>query len=325
MDLKQFRKQFPNEEVCRQYLETVVWPRGRKCPHCRGLKFWLLSGASARPGLYECSDCNGQYMVTTKTPIHSTRLPLRISLLAMHFMIHSSKGVSSVFRAKWLGVNQKTAWKISRAMMAANATSLGRLDGIVKLDEKYLGKPRFLQGGKDPRGKATKKACIHVAVSRKGPVRAGLIPDDSYAVLAPYIKQVVSPKACVMTDQLSSYVAIGKQFASHERVHYGIKEFARGQVHDNTAESFNAILERAKQGVFNFVSRRHLPRYISEVAFRWNNRDPLENKRNGLSKIVMQAKPVLEQLGVFLNQAVGTQLRQTIYGGVVSPQTFWGG
>jgi hypothetical protein len=146
-------------------------------------------------------------------------------------------------------------------------------------------------------------------------------------VLAPYIKQVVSPKACVMTDQLQTYVAIGQQFASHERVHHGIKEFSRGQVHVNTAESFNAIPERAKQGVFHFVSRRHLPRYISEVAFPWNNRDPLEKKRNGLSKIVivMKAKPVLEQLEVLLNQAVGTQLRRTIYGGVASPQPLFGG
>ena len=155
-------------------------------------------------------------------------------------------------------------------------------------------------------------------------MRASLIPGVSYAVLAPYIKQMVFPKACVMTDQLQSYVDIGKQFASHERVHHGIKEFARWQVHVNTAESFNAILERPKLGVFHFVRRRHLPRYISEVAFRCNNRNPLEKKQNGLSKIVVQAKSVLEQLEVLLNQAVGTQLRPTIYGGVASPQPlFW--
>ena len=128
-----------------------------------------------------------------------------------------------------------------------------------------------------------------------------------------------------MTDQLQPYVAIGKQFAGHERGHHGIKEFARGPAHVNTAESFNAILERAKQGVFHLVSRRHLPRYLSEVVFRWNNRDPVEKKRNGLSKIVMQAKPVLEQLGILLNEAAGTQLRRTIYGGVAPPQPLFGG
>jgi hypothetical protein len=60
--------------------------------------------------------------------MHSTKLPLRTWLLAMYFMINSSKGLSSVFLAKWLGVNQKTAWKIGhaiRAMMAAYADTLG--------------------------------------------------------------------------------------------------------------------------------------------------------------------------------------------------------
>jgi transposase-like protein len=329
MDLNQFRNMFSDEETCRKYLEEVVWPDGRVCPHCGCLKSWLLSGASVRAGLYECSGCKKQFTVTTKTPMHGTKLPLQNWLLAMYFIINSSKGISSVYLAKWLGVNQKTGWKIShaiRAMMAAHAEALGLLSGVVELDEKYLGgKPRFKRGVKHPRGRATKKACVHVAVSRKGPVRAGVIPGDSYAVLAPYVKQVVSPTARIMTDQLQPYVAIGKHFAGHERVHHGIKEFARGNVHVNTAESFNAVLERAKQGVFHFLSRRHLPRYLSEVAFRWNNRDPVEVKRNGLSKIVMRAKPVLEQFEILLKHAVGTQLRRTIYGGVATPQPLFGG
>ncbi len=129
-----------------------------------------------------------------------------------------------------------------RGMMAAHATSLGLLDGIVELDERHLGgKPRFRQGVVP--GAKHQKSLYSRGWQPQGPcpVRGSLIPGDSYAVLAPYIKLVVSPKTCVMTDELQSYVAIGKQFASH----------------------------------------RHLPRYISEVAFRWNNRDPFEKKRNG--------------------------------------------
>jgi hypothetical protein len=142
-----------------------------------------------------------------------------------------------------------------------------------------------------------------------------VIHSDSYAVLAPYVKEVVSPTARIMTDQLQPYVAIGKHFAGHERVHHGIKEFARGNAHVNTAESFNAVLERAKKGVFLLLSPLHLPRYLSEVVFRWNIRDPVERMRNGLSKIVMQTKPVLEQFEILLKHAVGTQLRRSIYGG----------
>ena len=111
MNLNQFRNMFPDEIKSREYLEKVIWPAGRVCPHCGCLKSWLLKGESARAGLYECSGCNGQFTVTTKTPLHSTKLPLRTWLLAMYFMINSSKGISSVYLAKWLGINQKTAWK----------------------------------------------------------------------------------------------------------------------------------------------------------------------------------------------------------------------
>jgi hypothetical protein len=52
-------------------------------------------------------------------------------------------------------------------------------------------------------------------------------------------------------------------------------------------ESFNALLERAKFGVFPFMSRRHTKRYASEIAFRWNNRNPHEKRtRAGLIKII---------------------------------------
>jgi hypothetical protein len=115
-----------------------------------------------------------------------------------------------------------------------------------------------------------------------------------------------------MTDQLQPYVAIGKHFAVNERVHHGMKEFARGSVHVNTAESFNAVLGRAKQGVFLFLSGRHLPRYHTEVLFHWNNRNPVEMKRNGLSKITMQAKPVLEQFEILLRHVVGTSFGEPV-------------
>lgn len=46
--------------------------------------------------------------------------------------------------------------------------------------------------------------------------------------------------------------------------------------------------------VFHFFSKQHSLRFLSEMAFRWNNRDPVEIKRNGLSTIVMEAKSVLK-------------------------------
>lgn len=201
------------------------------------------------------------------------------------------------------------------------------LDGIVELDEKYLGgKPRFEQGVVHPRGKGTSKSCIHVAVKRQREAKAEVVNSDSYADLAPRVAAVVSPDAHVMTDQLQTYKAIGKEYSSHDSVNHGNKEFSRDNVHVNTAESFNVILERAKQGVFHYLSKRHLKRYVGEIQFRWNNRDPIKKiAKNGVSKIVMQAKSILEQLNNVLSYAVGTQLRRTLYGGIATPQPLFGG
>jgi len=330
MNIIEFRSMFPDEEICRQYLEIAIWPDGRRCPHCGDHKSWSISGPSSREGLYECAGCGKQFTVTTKTPLHSTKLPLRTWLMAMYFMINSSKGVSSVFLAKWIGVRQKTAWKVGhaiRALMQAHGDTIGPLNGIVELDEKYLGgKPRFEHGVIHPRGKGTSKSCIHVAVSRHGEAKAQVVPGDSYSDLALRVATVVSSDAHVMTDQLMTYKAIGKDYAVHESVNHGVKEFSRNGVHVNTAESFNAILERAKQGVFHFLSKRHLARYVGEVAFRWNNREPVKTiVKNGVSKIVMQAKPILEQLQNLLRNAVGCQLRRTIYYGIATPQPSFGG
>jgi len=37
---------------------------------------------------------------------------------------------------------------------------------------------------------------------------------------------------------------------------------------------FNSLLERTKQGIFHYISQKHLPRYLNEIGFRWNHRTP---------------------------------------------------
>ncbi len=91
--------------------------------------------------------------------------------------------------------------------------------------------------------------------------------------------------AVLMTDQLFTYRAIGKAFAGHEVVDHGAREYARVAVHVNTAESFNALLERAKLSVFHYLSRRNTRRYVGAIAFRWNNREPHEQTtKTGIRK-----------------------------------------
>ena len=104
-------KRMPSEMHARRFLEGIIWPTGRHCPHCGSVASSSLNGRTCRPGLYQCRDCRLQFTVTTLTPMHGTKLDLRIWICAMFLVLTSSKGISSVVMARLLGVNQKTAYK----------------------------------------------------------------------------------------------------------------------------------------------------------------------------------------------------------------------
>src|SRR3546814_8253510 len=75
-------------------------------------------------------------------------------------MLESSKGVSSVIMASWLGISQKSAWKICHALrlLLSQRHDFGQLlSGTVELDDKFFGgAPRFKKGVKHKRGKGTR-------------------------------------------------------------------------------------------------------------------------------------------------------------------------
>lgn len=316
MTINELRKQFPDEASCRLFFESMIWSSGRACPHCDCLKSWMIKGQSARKGLYECGKCGLQFTVTTKTPMHSTKLPLWTWLLSMYLIGSSSKGISSVVLGRLIGTTQKTAWKLGhaiRAMMSSVPAELPLLLGVVELDEKYLGgRPRFQEGVKHKCGKGTAKQCIAVAVEREGSVKATLVPHAGESILGPFVKSAVDPAAYLMSDHNQAYVKIAESFAGHSFVDHGEREYTRGEVHNNTAESYNAILERAKIGVFHYMSKEHMQRYVDEAVFRWNQRVPDKIRiRRGKEKVVMKPLPVIEKIQNLLRVALNVQIRWT--------------
>jgi transposase-like protein len=100
---------FQDEGHCRHLLEAMVWPTGRICPACGYRRSTALmsreDGKRARPGLYQCSSgtCRFQFTVTTRTPLHATKLPLRVWLSGLWLTLQSDKGISSIRLAEALG------------------------------------------------------------------------------------------------------------------------------------------------------------------------------------------------------------------------------
>lgn len=322
MNLDQFRTQFSNETVCRQYFESQIWRYGRKCPHCGGTKSWRLKGKSCRPGLYECGRCKRQFTVTTGTPLHGTKLPLWKWLNAMYFIANSSKGIASVFLGRWVGVSQRTAWKMGHAireLMSPGQIGQKLLSGTVEMDDKFLGgKPRHEEGVVHKRGKGTDKAQIIAAIERCGAVVSTPIASDKTSEINPVIDRWVDRQSHLMTDKSRSFLSVGNSFDEHSYVNHSAHEYSRGEVHNNTTESYFAMLERARLGVFHYISETHLHRYLNEAAFRWTHREPIKTKGNGgRRKTRWRRLPILTILEKLLANAVGCRLKRMKNGGLV--------
>lgn len=290
------------------------------------MKSYPIKGNNTRPGLYECAKCKRQFTVTTATPLHSTKLSLWTWLKAMYLIVNSSKGISSVFLGRLVGTSQKTAWKIGHAIRELTGPqSYGHpvLQGVVELDDKYLGgKPRYQQGVVHKRGKGTEKQQVLIAIERAGQVRATCIESDSIASIKPWIEQTVHHSTNLMSDMHHSFLNIGKQFDSHQWVNHGRRQYASGDVHSNTAESFFSIVERTRKGVFHYMSRKHLARYMNEIGFRWDHRIPKKKKtKSGKIKIYWRPMPVMIMLNSLLKNARGRQIRRSKNGGLVYPKT----
>ena len=231
-----------------------------------------------------------------------------------YYMINSSKGISSVFLGRLIGVKQSSAWKMGhsiRLMMDSWANDLPPLSGIIEMDEKFIGgKPRHRYGVRHKGGKATAKQSILVTIQRQGAVIPVKVETVKASTVMPIVDAVIDKNADLMTDKSHIFHRPGKQFASHQSVYHMAKEFARGEVHINTAESFNAMLERVKNGVFHYMSPMHLNRYLTELSFRWFNRDSKEvTTKMGKKKTIWKPKPIISQLKTLLSFAHGSQLR----------------
>jgi transposase-like protein len=160
---------FADEERCRRLLEATVWPRGRTCPACGCREATALAGRDvgrcARPGLYQCRACRFQFTVTTRTPLHSTKLPLRVWLTGLWLILQSDKGISSVRLAEAIGVSQPTAWRMGHALRLL-VTREHPLEGTVEMDEFYIGasprkdadRPHLGRGRKASRGRRRRRS-----------------------------------------------------------------------------------------------------------------------------------------------------------------------
>ena len=290
MSLLPFLKRFPDDDACWAHLEAARWPQGAHCPKCGSFR----SHKAGRPHYRRCTDCRAKFTAAHGTPFEGTHLGLRVWFTAIYLIASSSKGVSSVKLGEQLGVTQKTSWFLGHRIRRMMDDREGLLSGIVEADEVYLGgkrrkdaKSKRENDDDQPKGRGgSRRTMVTVATERGGRARAKRGMTHSGSTIANFVYENVSREGTILcTDELQAYRWIGKKFARHLRVNHSKGEYVRKVegapclVHSNTAESFNATVKRAIIGVWHWFSNKNTDRYLTEIAFRWNERKSDTNSR----------------------------------------------
>lgn len=277
MTVAQFEATFPDEIACKSYLQARRWPEGVRCPRCDNAKVYELK---ARPFHWQCQQCSPagyRFSVIAGTIFENTNKPLRDWFRVVHLMLAGKKGTPALQIQRMMGFGSyETAHSMCHKIRAALIEPEAKLGGIVEVDETYVGgKNKNRHWDKkipDARG-TTGKVIIVGAIKRKGNVIARVIDNTDTRTLDDFVHETVSNKVSLLcTDEHSGYRHVGRTFP-HEIIRKSESKYVVGAVHTNTIEGFWSLIKRGIVGSFHKVSRKYLPLYVAEFAFRHNNRE----------------------------------------------------
>lgn len=258
-DFMEFERAFDSETACLDYLASLKWPDGFRCPLCGARDFWK----NPRGGMI-CASCRQRAPVKAHTVFQDSKIPLRVWFLAAWWMVGQKSGCSAKSLHRQIGFGSyETAWSILHKFRKAMVLH-GRkaLSGTVEVDETYVGGYR---PGKAGRG-ADGKVLVVVAVEDKGKkgfgrIRMETVDDASGESRIGFARRNIMPGSVLRTDGWSGYA--GAEMFRHKPTGKDLK----------LAHRVIALLKRWLGGTHQgAVSHEHLQSYLDEFVFRFNRR-----------------------------------------------------
>lgn len=273
---------FTNPDKCVDFVASLRWQNGVKCPHCTGEKFSYLKTRR----IWKCmaKDCHKQFSVKTGSIFEDSPIPLDKWLTAIWLVVNCKNGISSYEIARDLKVTQKSAWfmlhRIRLALQNQSFMRLGQEGGPVEADETFIGGKRgnkhLKQRAQPWNSEKDNKVAVFGMLDRETrQVRAKVIPDIKRETLQSEILDQVTHGSKLYTDNWTGYRGLKDKFV-HDTVTH-IEEYVRGEVHTQGIENFWSLLKRSLNGTYVAVEPFHLSRYVDEQAFRFNNRATRDN------------------------------------------------
>jgi transposase-like protein len=271
---------FPDVETARKYLESRLWPDGPRCPHC------LSANATPRKnGYYRCNPCRIDYTVRMGTIFERSHIPLHKWLYGMYLLVTARKGISSMQLGKEIGIRQASAWFMLHRLREACGGDLQKLQGIVEVDEVYLGgkeRPKHMRERlKFKRSGAYEKTPVLGMRQRGGRTKAMVVENTGALTLQRALFSNVEKGSTIHTDELGAYKRLSSDY-KHETVNHSKDEYSRGNVTTNGIESVFAVMRRGLHGVYHHASKKHIARYVDEFTWRLNEGNV---KRHSLERL----------------------------------------
>jgi transposase-like protein len=265
-NLMDLMAEYDTDAECRAVLEALRWPDGVRCPRCEGEKVYRAEPRKQ----FDCASCGYQFSVTAGTIFHDSHLSLPKWFVVAYLLCESKKGMSANQIKRTIGVSYKTAWYLCHRIRAAmKDASEGMLRGIIEVDETLVGGKRTHVG----KGYRANKSVVIGAVERGGNVRLKVIKRQNKRHMQGFVRSVVHDDAeAIYTDEANAYQGVGDGNTRHETVHHKSEEWVRADVHTNTVEGVWSLLKRSIIGSYHHLSAKHLPAYLDEISFRFNNR-----------------------------------------------------
>lgn len=255
------------------------WSKGVTCQHCGAEKPMFLKTRR----IWKCAKCRKQFSIKTKSVFEDSPISLDKWLTATWMIANCKNGISSYEIMRAVGVTQKTAWFMLHRIRLAMQDEFtgGKLSGEVEVDETFIGgkarnmhgdvKARKIQGRRGPEG----KAIVAAVLERGGKIRAKVVEKRRKATLQSLVRENVEAGSNLYSDALKSYDGLGVDY-THQVVDHAV-EYVRENVHTNGMENFWSLLKRGINGTYVSVEPFHLFRYVDEQAFRFNNRNAMND------------------------------------------------
>lgn len=292
LSLPKFLEQYGKEEDCRNRLLNFRWPQGYSCPQCGCDQYYTVTTRN----LFQCTHCRYQCSLISGTIFESSKLPLTTWFLAIYFITQSKAGVSALHLRRLLGVSVNAAFrmkqKIQHVMKSADDCLL--LENLVELDDVYWGGKK--KDGKRGRG-ATGKTPFLAAVSRndKGhPIymRMSKVNSFTWHEVNRWSSMHLDDSCVVITDAFRPFSRICDTVDLHHSINTKGIYKNPDNIFFRWVNTMIGNVKRSIHGSYHSITSKHLPRYLAEFSFRFNNRFQMASMIDVFIKQAVKTDPL---------------------------------